>query len=368
MRTTLFPEYLERYFAPVMTKIAESFNGKQKEQELLHKTLLTEEYSPTLKWNSTELSHSIVAADVVSMGSTLPLKSRSSMRRAEGDIPKLGISFKLDEQGLSDIELMKARGASEATIVGKIFDDVVKAVKGIEVRKEIMFLEALSSGAFLIPDLSEKGTNQGTGIRVSFGYKEENTFKTKTKAWGETGYTPLDDVQQLFDKADADGSTIAHVYMSRKYFDLFRHSEQGRQLSAGYLKLVITAKKDLPTPTRETFLAALKDEFGATFHVVDSTFRVEKLDGTKQSVKPWAEASVVGVQGDTVGKLFYGTLVEETKPIEGVTYQKFGSHTLISKYSTPNPYEEVTMGQALVIPVIDGVESVYRLEADKAPD
>jgi hypothetical protein len=57
-------------------------------------------------------------------------------------------------------------------------------------------------------------------------------------------------------------------------------------------------------------------------------------------------------------------LAEETNPVADVTYEKSGSFILVSKYSDNDPLEEFTTAQALVLPVIDGGNSVYVLHAD----
>lgn len=365
MNESLFQYYIEKYFKPLINKISEKYNGKAKEQTLLNKTMLTEEYSADLNWGSTEINHSIVAADVVAINSKLPLKKRSSVRKASGLIPKIGVMFRKDEKDITDINVMQAMGTDEATIATKIFDDSAKAVKAVEVRKEIMFLQGLSSGTTLIEDGSGDAGNAGTGIRADFGYKKENIFVATTQAWGTDGYTPQDDVQQLFDKANEDGNSIGHVWLSKKYFDLFRKSDQGKMLAASYNNMVITSKTLLPVPGRSTFLAALEDEYSAKFHIIDSVFRVEKADGNYENVTPWEQANVVGTAEENVGRLVYGTLAEETNPVPQAKYQKSGSHILVSKFSTSNPLEEWTSAQALAIPVIDGVEGIYLLEADK---
>lgn len=362
MNASLFLEYINKYFRLVVGKITEKFNDKSKEPTLLHKTMLTEEYSADLSWGATELNNSVVAADVVALDSSLPLKSRSKISNATGKLPKLGVKMRKGEKLISDINVMVARGADESAIAAKIFDDTSKVIKSMDIRKEIMFLEALSTGACLVEDDDE---NTGTGIRVEFGYKGENMFKCLGGKWGEAGETPLDDIQQLFDKAHEDSNSIGHVYLSKKYFDRLRHSKQGKLLVANYNNAVITNADLLPVPSRSTFLEALADEFGATFHVVDSVFKVEKSDGTQVNVKPWKEANVVAVPSDVVGRLVYGTLAEETNPVNSVNYQKSGSHILVSKYSKTDPLEEFTAAQAICLPVIDGADSIYVLHVDE---
>ena len=111
-------------------------------------------------------------------------------------------------------------------------------------------------------------------------------------------------------------------------------------------------------------LEALNDEFGATFRIVDSSFKIENKDGSKTTIKPWEEANIVGIPEEVVGRLVYGTLAEETNPVAGVTYQKSGSHVLLSKYSKTDPLEEFTAAQAICLPVIDGADGIYLLKAD----
>lgn len=364
MEKSLFIEYIEKFFKGIVGKITEKINGKPKEQQLLHKSMLTEEYSADLRWGATELNTSIVAADVVAMDSSLPLKKRDKVSSASGTIPKIGIKFKKGEKLISDINVMRARGVDEQTITSKIFNDVPKVIKGIDVRKEIMFLQGLSTGVILVEDAD----NVGTGIRVDFGYKDENIFHATKGKWSESTAKPIDDIQQLFDKAQADGRTIGLVLLSKKYLDYIRKSEDGKLLVADDNNVVVVNTGTLRTPKRQAMLDALEGEFGASFRVIDSSFLLENLDGSHKSIRPWEEGNIVGVPGENVGRLVYGTLAEETNPVSGVSYQKSGTHILVAEYSKTDPLQEFTTGQALAIPVIDGADGIYVLHADAASD
>lgn len=360
MNESFFIEYLAKWFAPLVNKVTELINGKKDEEALLHKTMLTEEFSADLKWGSREINGSIVAADVVSMESSLPLKKRDSITAASGDIPKLGLKLRKGEKTISDIQVMQATGVSEYQIAQKIFDDIPRSIKGIDVRKEIMFQQGLSSGATLVEDTE----NTGVGIRVDFGYKAEHLFRSKI-AWGNSGYVPQDDIDEVFDAAEADGNKIALVMMSQKYFNLFKNSTQGKIISANYSNYIYASTANLPVPSRANFLAALEDLYGARFIPVNSSFRIEK-NGVQSVVRPWVEANIVFLYDDVVGRLVYGNVAEKNNPVAGVTYQEAGQGTLVSKYSKTDPLEEFTMAQALALPVIDGASSIYLMEANKA--
>lgn len=361
MNASLFIEYINKYFKQVVGKVTTLINDKNSEDALLHKTMLTEEFSNNLTWASTTVSSSIVAADVVSLGSSLPLKQRDKITTAQGRIPKIGIAYQKDEALITEINSMKSKGVAEATIANTILNDVPKVIKAIDVRKEIMFQQALSTGATIIND---EGM-QGTGIRVDFGVKEENTFTATTAAWGEATATPLTDIRQLFNKAEADGATLSVVMLSEAYFNRLRNSEEAKLLVASYRGVSVSNASKLPAPTKSVLAEALADEFGAEFIVVKGSFRQEKADGTYTTIRPWEQGNVVGLIDKNVGRLVYSTLAEESIPAAGVTYQKSGSHILVSKYSETNPLKEYTCGQALVLPVIDGANFIYILKADQ---
>lgn len=361
MEKSLYIQYVDKYFRPLVTKVTKTINGKKKEEQLLHKTMLTEEYSADLSWASTEIQQSIVAADVVSMDSSLPLKRRDTLAKASGNLPKIGLKFRKGEKELSRLNIAIAQKRGEEQVARLLLDDVPKVIKGIDIRKEIMFQEALSQGVTLVPTEEE---NPQTGIRVSFDYKAENTFHAMKAAWGQPTATPQDDVQQLFDKAEEDGNSIGLVMMSKKYFDLFRKSEQGKLLAANSASQVVTDKNLLSLPTRAKFLEVLESEYEVPFKIVNSTFRVELPDGRFKNIRPWADANIVAIPSENIGRLVYGTLAEEIHPVSNVTYQKSGTHILVSKYSKTDPLEEFTAGQALCIPVIDGAGEIYVLHAD----
>lgn len=358
MLKTLFPEYVAKYFKGFVGAVSDLRGDENGGPKYLHKELLVEEYSVDLRWDSTAINYSITAADVVSMGSTLPLKRRPTLSRASGTVPKIGIMLRRGEQEISDYGVMRARGASEAEVAARLFNDVGRVVAAVEMRKEIMFQAALSTGQCLVGDED----NTGTAIRASFGYLPKNTIKS-SKPWAGTDAKPIDDLKKLFATADAAGVTPTRVYLSRKYLDLLRNSSQGRLLAAQGL---VALKPELvATPSVDAILAALQGEFGAEFRAVGGSLMVEGPDGRARAVKPWAEANVVALPGERAGRLVYGTLAEETMPVAGVTYQKAGSHILVSRYSKPDPIEEYTTAQALCLPVIDGAGEIFTLLADQ---
>ncbi|MEZ3441548.1 major capsid protein [Alistipes sp.] len=363
MNKTLFIELVQKWFRTIAGQITETINGKKEAPTYLHETMLQREYSPDLKWDSASIDGSIVAADVVAMDSELPVKRRDSLGRASGDIPKLGMKLFKGEKLITDMQIMSARGASEAEIVAKLFADAPRCTSGIKEREEEMFLQALQTGQLLIEDEE----NVGTAIRADFGYRADNKFGATTK-WGEEGYTPLSDIARIIESASAKGDTIRTIGVSLNDYNLIRRSQEARELSANFRGLVILDAAKLPIPTKSQFNEAFADEYGVNLLIIDRSVRTEK-DGVRTSRKAFVDGTLVFLTtepSEKVGRLVYGTLAEETNPVAGVSYEKVDGYILLSKYSKNDPLREYTSSQALALPVIDNVTSIYVLNTQEA--
>lgn len=358
---SLFPEFVKKYFSSIVTKVVETVNGAKNAPVYLFKTMLTEQYSTDLKWSSLSLNGSIVAADVVAMDSPLPLKKRDSLRKAEGDIPKLGLKLYLTEKQLSDIDILVARGGREADVVAKLFGDAKKAITGIEERLEFMFLQALSSGVTSIT--SEN--NSGIGIRIDYGIPAKNKVKAKVVWSDAANATPLDDLDEIVSAASSKGHVFTSILMDRATFNNFKKTAQVKERHATALGLAVTSATKPPVPTLTQVNDFLLEDYNVTLRVIDRAIQIEK-DGKRTSVKPWTEGAVSLITTDQIGSLFYGSLAEENHPVANVAYEKATSYTLVSKYHKNDPLREYTSAQANVIPVLDGVDAIYILDTKTA--
>jgi hypothetical protein len=360
MQTSMFAAYVDAFFKKTVGKVTEYFNGKKEESGFLYEQMLDEEYSADLTWNSTSLNHSIVAADVVSMDSSLPLKKRGTIRTASGDIAKIGIKFMMKEKTISDVTVMRSKGQKASDIAAKILNNVPRAIKGVKIRIEILFERALSTGVVLFENDEQ---NDGTGVRASFGYA--NFFHALAAAWSDAANaTPLNDLRQLFDAANANSDSIEYVMLSEQAFNYMRKCVDVKELVATANNQVIVNSSTLPQPSRAKTLEALKDEFGAEFRIVNNSYKWEDEAGNQQTIKPWEQGNVVAIPALKVGRLVHGTLAEDLNRVAGVTYEKSG-FILVSEYSHNEPsLAEFTSAQALAFPVIDDGQSIYVLHSD----
>lgn len=353
MEKSLFFEYVQKYFPRLVLSIVEKLNDKNRSSlPYLYKDLLVRNYSVDGRWESLIGEYNRVAADVVAMDSPLPLKSRDSMYRASGDIPKIGMELYLNEKQMSDIDSMIAQGLDVNTIVQKIFDDTPRVISGVYERLEGIFLEGFSTGVALADE-----NNNGTGIRLDYGYLTSHKFGVTTE-WNGNAATAvaIDDIEKVIKKANEDGNRIIRAYADKYWFDQFTKNKQAREQFAFIQGFV---GQSLPNLTNEQASIVMQNKFGFNVELVDRSIKTEK-NGVKTVSRPWAEGTIVFVCDDVVGNLVWTRSVEMNHPVQGVSYQTADDYILVSKYRVNRPsLKEYTASQARVIPVISNPDRIY---------
>lgn len=360
MKKSLFIAFVASWFKPLVNKIVEEINGTKNPLTYMFKNMLTAKYSPTLKWGSLRSNGSIVAADVVAMDSELPLKKRDSMSTAEGDIPKLGMKLYLNERTLTDLDILQRTnqdGNRTNAILKMLFADTKKCINGAYERLEYMFLEALSTGVTLVEDEN----NTGVGVRIDFGHPDENKYGVG-KPWSDPDALPLDDIEHVVERAREKGDSIQYILMDKSSWKNFRNNKQVKEQFAFSLGFVGT---NIPVPNLAQVNEALSADKGITIQVVDRSVTFEK-NGKRTAKRPWADNTAVFLTSLNVGDLTYGTLAEENHPVEGVSYAKADDFILLSKYHKNDPLREYTSSQALVVPVLNDVDTIYIMDTEEA--
>lgn len=355
MEQSLYFKYIEKYFPKLVLRLQEKINGKEDEPNYLHLGLLRPDYSVDGRWASLIGNYSRISADVVAMDSQLPLKKRGALSRADGDLPKLGMELYLSEKQMGDIDALIAQGADIDIILGKIFNDTATVISGVQETIEELFLRGLSTGVALTAD-----ENVGTGVRLDYGYLDENQFGVET-LWTDTANaTPIDDIKRVVERASEVGVAINQVYADDKAINEMLATDQVKQLFAFTLGFV---GEKVPQPSRDQLNLLLESNFGFSIQKIDRTV-IKQVDGVSIPVKPWEVGRLVFAVDAQVGSLVWTRLAEQNHPVAGVTYQVANQHTLVSKYRVNRPsLREYTSSQARAIPVITNVDRIFTLDS-----
>lgn len=349
MEKSLYFEAVEKYFPQLVISTVEKLNEKnQQSLPYLYKDLLTPEYSADGRWASILANYTRVAADVVALDAELPLKSRDTLEKVSGDIPKIGMKVYLTEKQMKDIDAMIALGLPEQQILAKIFADTARVISGVQERLEDLFQSELSTGVGLAAE------NNGLGIRIDMGYADNHKFGV-SKLWTAADATPITDIQKVFDQALEDNNIITDMWVDDTWLRAFYANKEAREQFAFIMNFV---GQNIPNLSFEQAQAVVAAKWGVTLHRVNRRIKTES-NGVKKNHTAWANGVCAFTCDATLGKLAWTTCAEVTRPVAGVNYQTAEEFILVSKYSTNDPLREFTSSQAMVIPVLDNVDRIY---------
>lgn len=357
MNPSTFIQYINKFWASTVLRLTQRYNGEANPRPYLFKTMLKKVFSTDLKWSSLSQDNIYVAADVVSMDSSLPLKKRGAVAKTTGEIPKIGMKLYLSESQMSRLNILRNTPGMESQFIADIFADTDRCLMGVNEQLEKMFIEGLSTGVTVIDDTE----NVGLGIRIDYGYPSANQYGV-AHLWSDPSTsTPIDDIENVISNALGNIPTV--IWMNRSTYNQFISSAQ---VKSNYYPLVgaINASS-MPNLTRKNVDELLADKFGMTIQIVDRTVTLER-DGVRTPYRPWAADRVVFTSGTDVGSLTYGILAEAQNPNKAVSYAKADDYVLLSKWHSVDPYSEFTSSQALVVPVIDNVDSIYVIDTTDA--
>jgi hypothetical protein len=354
-----FVEYIRKIF-PRLQNVVDTVNGKRNgdnKRTYLHKSMLRKVYSADQKWSNAAVNTTYVAADMVSMNSPLPIKSRDAIAHANGSLPKIGMKKIMFESDINTVNIMKAQGAEWTNIANKLTSDPIACSVGIDEQNEANFLTGLSNGIVAVEDEN----NTGTALRINFGYLPENCFGVETQ-----NELTLDDIKRVLAYADNNGDTIITICIALSTYNKLRQTQGAKELVANYRGQTFDSNTKLPVPTASLFDEAFADDNnGVAFLKIDRSIISEK-NGKRKPYKPWNQNKLIFLTTEEVGALVWGTLAENTNPVEGVVYSTVDEYKLISRYRTTEPFTETTSGQALVLSVIENVDQIYSLDLSEA--
>ena len=356
MEQSLYLDLLKVNFPQLVTAIAEKLNERrQSTLTYLYRDLLTPRYTADGRWASITANYNRVAADIVALDSELPLKSRDTIETVTGEIPKLGLKLYLSEKQMKDIDAMIAQNLPLASIVDRVFEDTPRVIEAIYERLEDMFLSGLSSGVAL------SANSTGTGVRIDYGFPTANKFGVSS-AWAAnpTTATAIDDIEKVFDKAQADGNVITDVWADDVALKAYYANKQVREQYAFNAGISITGGA-IPVLNLEQAASVFLTRWGVTLHRVNRSIKTE-INGAKNNHKPWQEGAMTFTCDERLGSLVWTTVAESKRPVPGVQYATVDEFILTSKYSKTDPLREFTASQAMVLPVLDNVDRIYSLD------
>lgn len=357
MEQSQYIDQIKKFFPGVVTEVVNRLNGTENPAARSYRwrSELKRVYSTDLSWSSFSVAGRLVAADVVALDSSLPLKKRDSIGKSGGTIPKTGMELAIREKELTDLGILARMPNRESELFAMLFTDTKRVIEGQYELFEYMYLLGLSTGVTLIADAN----NVGTGIRADFGYPTANKFGVAVVWSNAASATPFTDLKRVKAKAQKDGKNIIRFKMDESTFLQLAVTNEAKQLFATSVGFFGTT---VPIPTLEQINNASRANYGFTFEIIDRTITFEK-NGVDTVLTPWEPGMVIGITSEQVGQFVWGTLAEMDHPVAGVSYETADGFILVSKFRENRPsIAEFTNSQSLALPVING-NGIYQLDS-----
>ena len=330
-------------------------NGSKEEPKYLHTEMLVEEYSDDMTYESISGKFTRVTADVVSLGSPAPIKSRGSLSSTKGKIPKLSLKYVMEEDDMATMINLMNKKDRRKELAKMFFADSENVIFGIKETIEQALLLGFSGGITVIPD----SQNVGTGIRINYNIPPDNQLNSE-KVWSDPNSKPIDDIRRVLRVARKKGNTPNTIWMDSNILFNLLNNEQVKQLFAFTLNFVGAS---IPTLSEEQIKSVLKRNLKLDLRVIDRPFQHEK-NGKLTTSEGWTPNMVVFTTGTKVGSLVYSKLAESTFRQKQVAYAEPNNYILVKKDGTTDPVSMRTAGEALVIPVLQNVETLFYLDSE----
>lgn len=352
-------DLITEYFPATAKYYYEEINGSKDAPKYLHSEMLTEEYSDDMTYESISGKFTRITADVVAFGSPAPIKTRGSISSAKGNIPKLSLKLILDEKDMNTVINLAGKKGLKKQLAEKIFSDTETVIYGIKERIEQAHLLGFSGGVTIIPDEQ----NVGTGIRINYNIPKENQLNAESN-WSSSNAKPIDDIKRVLKEARSRGQYPDTIWMDSNILgNLFNNS----QIKSQFAFNMNFVGSDVPMLDEEQVKILLKRSLKLTLRVVDRSFEHEK-DGKITTSEGWTPNMVVFTKGTKVGSLAYSRLAETVFKVKNVHYAEPNNYILVKQDGATDPVSLRTAGEAIVIPVLQNVHSLFYLDSEGAAD
>lgn len=326
-----------------------NFFGEKKKTSLKFETLTGEKGAP-------------VIADVISFDASAPQKTRETIGKISGDIPKTAVKRGMNESDYYEYQQLvrDAQGdADQLEILNLAFKDqdfVYNAVRG---RMEWWSMQLMSRGGF---HLSAKNNNGVvTAEFVGCGMPSDNKRKSSADWSDVTKANGLQDIEDTLVAASEEGVTLRYIVMHTADFSLLKKQKSTFETLKSWINT--TTKMLVTKKLINEYLA--EQEIPVQIITVGPSVRIEDAAHRRRTVNPWERKRICFLEDIKVGDIQHGPIAAESSAaLQKIALMIKQGFVLITKWSELEPFKEWTKAEANAIPVVNDPEAMFILKAD----
>lgn len=326
-----------------------NFFGEKKKTSLKFETLTGEKGAP-------------VIADVISFDASAPQKTRETIGKISGDIPKTAVKRGMNESDYYEYQQLvrDAQGdADQLEILNLAFKDQDFVYNAIRGRMEWWSMQLMSRGGF---HLSAKNNNGVvTAEFVGCGMPAKNKRKSSFDWSDAAKANGLQDIEDTVIAASEEGVTIRYLVMHTADFSLLKKQKSTFETLKSWVNT--TSKMLVTKKLINEYLA--EQEIPVQIVTVNPSVRIEDAAHKRRTVNPWERKRICFLEDLKVGDIQHGPIAAESSAaLQKIALMIKQGFILITKWSELEPFKEWTKAEANAIPVVNDPEAVFILKAD----
>lgn len=326
-----------------------NFFGEKKKTSLKFETLTGEKGAP-------------VIADVISFDASAPQKTRETIGKISGDIPKTAVKRGMNESDYYEYQQLvrDAQGdADQLEILNLAFKDQDFVYNAIRGRMEWWSMQLMSRGGF---HLSAKNNNGVvTAEFVGCGMPAKNKRKSSFDWSDAAKANGLQDIEDTVIAASEEGVTLRYLVMHTADFSLLKKQKSTFETLKSWVNT--TSKMLVTKKLINEYLA--EQEIPVQIVTVNPSVRIEDAAHKRRTVNPWERKRICFLEDLKVGDIQHGPIAAESSAaLQKIALMIKQGFILITKWSELEPFKEWTKAEANAIPVVNDPEAVFILKAD----
>lgn len=282
-------------------------------------------------------------------------RGRQGFTEIKHSMPYFKESTYIDEEIRQKLLLVQGTNnpAYQELILNSIFNDSIQLIKSATVSREIMRMQALTTG---VVTLNSNGVNH----TFDFDMPKDN-LATASTAWDQAKSNPLTDIKTAKRAiANATGATVQRAVLNQTTWDTL--------LANGVIKdtlLSSTASTSNAVILDSTLQQFLLSNTGINFVVYDKGYKAN--DGSFVPYIP--DGTVVFMPASTLGHTWFGTTPEEADLMGASVANVALTDTGVAITTIPkaDPVNVETKVSELVLPSFEMANTVYVLSGVVTP-
>jgi len=306
-----------------------------------------------------------VAATTMGANGNIPILGTEGLETLAQKVLLHGVGYQLTVDEYREVlDLLDSKSINDMAkaqiLIDTMFNNIKKAVNGVNAKIDLIFLNALSNKGILTLDGSN---NPEGGSRLSIDYKlPSENIATVTTTWSEANVGTVDcwaGIQAIVDAAESK-VVLDKMLMSRAKLSYILRSTKMKQVIFG------TDKQSTPLLMGDlnNFLSA---NGMPQVEVIRRTVRINN-NGVMTDLTPWNDDNIVFVPQGNLGVIKNAFADSEIMPEDGVAYSNSG-RIRISQFKIGEKEgastAETTKAQVFALPVFTEVNGIYSLTTIK---